>query len=277
MLTTLTIDNRSYKGLFGKIYSAVLWDSLKVQVHKEPIEIRHLRYISRRKKINWKKISKYTREGRRGILYSGKLPVPDDAGIKLFEPIELRQRLCGNMALSVLELMKEVPKKLRVGLYDPEGDFSDLPEHFLKFTDNVIVVTKNYKVYSQQADRLLFEQGAVLSVSPHTSLLSTCNLIVSPSMLETSFTPMTKAVVLTCHKPSVPLACRVYYKYSFCLDEQLEQLKPEGLDTETFAGGLYSLCGMYSLGSLIPLVCTGDVDTQTALSLRRYLVCSINT
>ncbi len=277
MLTVLTIDDRTYKGKLTKLFSAVSWNSLKVQVCQEPVKITHLEYINRRGKINWNKIGKYSREDRGGLLYSGKLPLPDNAGIKLFEPVELRQRLCSNMALSALEIMKDVPKKLRVGLYDPEGEFADLPEHFLKFTDNLIVVTKNYRVYSEQADRLLFEKGAVLSVSPHVSLLSTCGLIVSPSPLDISFTPMSSAVVLTCHKPSVSLACRVYYKYSFRLENSLEKLKPQDLDTEVFAGGLYSLCGMYALGSLIPLVCTGDTDTQTALSLRRYLACSFST
>lgn len=271
MLTTLTIDNRIYKGKLGRLLSVISRDSLKVQVHKDPIAIRHLRYINRRGNVNWKKIGKSAREGRRGLLYSGQIPVPDDVGIKLFEPIELRQRLCGNMALAVLDVMKEVPKNLRIGLYDPQGESADLPEHLLKYTDNLIVVTKNYSVYREQAERLLMETGAVLCVSPHPSLLSTCGFIISPSPIDMAFTPLTSAVVLTSRKPSVSVPCMVYYKYSFHLEKNLEELKPQGLDAETFAGGLYSLCGLYTLGSLIPLVCSSDSDTQTTLSLRRYL------
>ncbi len=271
MLTVLTIDNRIYRGKGGKLLGAVSHNSLKVQVRKDPVAIRHLRYINRRGKINWNKIAKAAGQGRARLIYSGEFPVPEDTGIKVFEPFELRQRLCGNMALAVLDVMRDVPKKLRIGLYDPQGEYADLPEHFLKYTDNLIVVTKNYNVYREQADRLLTETGAVLCVSPHISLLSTCGFIISPSVIDTVFTPQTSALVLSSVKPSVPLSCRVYYKYSFHLEKSLMELKPQGLDTEIFAGGLYSFCGFYALGSLVPLVCSSDRDTQTTLSLRRYL------
>ncbi len=271
MLTVLTIDNRTYKGKWGRFLSAISINSLKVQVHKDPVAIKHLRYINRRGKINWNKISKAAGEGRARLIYSGEFPVPDDTGIKVFEPLELRQRLCGNMALAVLDVMRNVPKKLRIGLYDPDGEYTDLPEHLLKYTDNLIVVTKNYSVYREQADRLLTETGAVLCVSPHVSLLSTCGFIISPSVIDSAFTPQTSAVVLSSMKPTVSLSCRVYYKYSFSLEHKLRELKPEGVDTEVFAGGLYSLCGFYGLGSAVPLVCSSVSDTQTTLSLRRYL------
>lgn len=271
MLTTLTIDNKIYRGRWGKFLSAVSCNTLKVHTNRDNVEIRHLEYINRRGKVNWKRISRKAQQGRGQLLYSGSLSVPEGFGIKVFEPLELRQRLCGNMALAVLEMMSSVPKSLRIGLYDPEGEYTDLPEHLLKYTDNLIVVTKNYSVYREQAERLLTETGAVLCVSPHASLLSSCGLIVSPSVIDIAFTPQTSAVILSGVKPSVSLACRVYYKYSFSLDNRLSAMKPQGLDTEVFAGGLYSLCRFYGLGSVVPLVCSGECDTQTTLSLRRYL------
>ncbi len=277
MLTILTIDDKFNKSRGEGVFREVLPNSLKVREYGEKFEIRHINYINRNGRVNWKKISKKAGKGRKSLLYSGSTPVPFESDIHLFEPVSLRQRLCTNMALSVLSLMKEVPKALRIGLYDPEGEFYDLPEHLLKFTDNLVVVTENYEVYRQQAQRLLDETGAVLCVSPHTALLSTCGFIVSPSLLKKSFTPKAQAVLLTCHKPLVSLACRVYYMYSFRLSSEFESLKPEGLSAEIFAGALYSLCSEYTLGSLIPLVCTGENDTQTALSLRRYLAESFGT
>ncbi|MBQ8000429.1 MAG: hypothetical protein IJ298_04340 [Ruminococcus sp.] len=272
MLTVLTIDDRTYGGDLLSALARTLPDRLRVHNLSTPVPVRHLEYIHRRGSINWRRISKAAGDYTGQLLYSGSIPVPQDAGITLFEPLELRQRLCGNMALSVLEMMQEVPKSLRIGLYDPKGEYSDLPEHLLKFTDNLIVVTKNYSVYREQAERLLSEYGAVLCVSPHTALLSTCGFIVSPCCVDKGFTPLSQAVVISGAKPALPLACRVYYRYSFQLEPAFERLKPEGTDTEVFAAGLYSLCGVYSLGSVVPLVCSGDTDTQTTLSLRRYLI-----
>ncbi|MBQ2944541.1 MAG: hypothetical protein IJD93_07635 [Ruminococcus sp.] len=277
MLTILTIEDKLREGAGERLYSVLAPNSLNAHSIGEKLQIRHIKYINRNGRINWKKISSKAGKGKAQLLYSGSHPVPEESDIRLFEPLALRQRLCSNMALSVLEMLKEKSNTFRTGLYDPEGEFSDLPEHLLKFTDNLIVVTKNYKVYRQQAQRLLDERGAVLCVSPQTQLLSTCGLIVSPCVLDTGFTPMAKAVVLTCHKPRVPLACRVYYKYSFRLEPELEKLKPEALCAEIFAGALYSLCGFYPLGSVIPFVCTSDTDTQTTLSLRRYLCDCVTT
>lgn len=271
MLTILTIEDKLYKGPGEKLYSFFVPNSLRCHTIDERARIRHIEYINRNGRINWKKISKKAGQGRKNLLYSSSAPVPCDSDITLFEPLPLRQRLCTNMALSVLELMQQVPKGLRTGLYDPYGEFCELTEHLLRFTDNLIVITNNSKVYREQAQRLLCETGAVLCVYSKAEMLSTCGLIISPCVLDASFTPLSRAVILTCHKPLNSLSCRVYYKYSFCLSPELERLRPEGLCTEVFAGALYSLCGAYALGSVVPLVCTSDTDTQTTLSLRRYL------
>lgn len=271
MLTVLTIDDKTHKGKWGRLLSPVLSDSVRVQSVKTPFGIRHINYTNRRGKVNWKRIKRKLGNTGEKVLYSGNTPIPQSAGIELFKPLELRKRLCTNMALGVLEVMKSVPKKLRIGLYDPEGECADFTEHILKFTDNLIVVSRNYRVYREQAQFLLSETGAVLCVSPHISLLSTCGMIISPTLISTPFTPATSAVVLSISKPSVPLPCRVYYRYSFPLEKELQDIKPQGIDTETFAGGLYSICGVYSVGSVVPLVCMGEGDTHTTLSLRRYL------
>lgn len=276
MLTILTIEDKQSKGR-GEKLSSLLPNSLKVHDTNGKIPIRYIEYINRNGRINWRRISKKAGSERHRLLYSGAFALPDDGEICLFEPFALRQRLCSNMALSVLEMMKEGTKGLRTGLYDPEGEFCDLPEHLLKFTDNLVVVTKNHKVYRQQAQRLLDERGAVLCVTSQVSALSNCGLIISPCVLDVNFTPLSKAVILTCHKPKVSLACRVYYSYSFHLGKEFESLKPEALSSEVFAGALYSLCGFYALGSLVPLVCTSPTDTQTTLSLRRYLCSCFST
>lgn len=276
MLTILTIEDRFNANRESFLHKFAL-NSLIVRQYSDAFEIRHINYINRNGRINWHKISKTAIRGERFVLYSGDTELPADLGVKKFEPSALRQRLCTNMALSVLSLMKEVPQSLRIGLYDPYGEYADLTEHLLKFTDNLVVVTKNSKVYLQQSQRLLEDMGAVLCVSSRVNMLSACGLIISPVMLEEGFTLSSKTVILSCHKPKVSLGCRVYYMYSFRLPLELDRLKPELLSSEVFAGALYSLCGEYTLGSLIPLVCTCETDSQTALSLRRYLCETFST
>lgn len=272
MLTVLNIERRVSKGRFGRFLQRISFNSLKtVYTEEQGISVKHLRYISRNGKVDWRCISRKAQQGRVNLICSSKEEIPPESGIVPFVPAALRQRLCTNMALEVLELMKEFPRKLKIGLYDPRGDFCDLCEYMLKYTSDFVVVTKNAGVYTEQAQRLLNETGAVLCVNRNVSALSNCGFIISPDRIEESFTPMTKAVLLTSREPCVPLCCRVYFRYSFRLPKEFEGLRPDNTDTELFGGALYSLCGVYALGSVVPFVCISNTDTQTTLSLRKYL------
>ncbi len=278
MLTVLSVEKREPKGRFSAILKRLPLNSLKVtQKTQQGITVNNLEYISRNGRIDWSRICRAAKEGRVNLVYSGGEEIPQDCGIVPFVPASLRQRLCGNMVLEVLELMKEMPPKLRIGLYDPWGDFCDLAEHILRFTSDFVVVTKNVGLYTEQAGRLLSETGAVLCVSRNMCTLSDCGLIVSPDRIDEKFTPMTKAVLLTSREPCVPLSCRVYCRYSFRLPVEFEELRPEKTDAEFFGGALYSLCSVYSLGSLVPFVCMSAADTQTTLSLRKYFVDCFST
>lgn len=271
MLTVLSVDKRELTGRLKKILRKLPINSMRVtRDTQQGITLNHIEYISRNGRVDWRKICRAAKEGRVNLVYSGREEVPPDCGIVPFVPAMLRQRLCGNMVLEILELMKEMPRKFKIGLYDPWGDFCDLAEHILRFTSNFVVVAKNVGLYTEQAGRLLCETGAVLCVSRNICSLSDCGLIVSPDRIDEKFTPMTKAVLLTSREPCVPLACRVYCRYSLRLPQEFDALRPESVDAELFGGALYSLCSVYSLGSVVPFVCVGCGDTQTTLSLRKY-------
>lgn len=268
MLTVLSVQNK----ICGfDILRRFVFNGLKTQVKSVgDTRIRFLEYICRNGRVNFVRISKKAKEGREALVYSGREPVPADSGVSVFEPLELRRRLCANMALEVLDIMKDVPDNLRIGLYDPRGEYSDICLCILKYTSNFTVVSRNKALYTEQAKVLLEEKGIVLRACSKVSALSGCGLIIAPEVLSEPFVPMTKAILLTVNKPAVSLPCRVYAKYSFSLPKELETLRPEGVSAEDFGGALYSLCGFYAIGSCVPFVCTGETDTQTTVSLRKY-------
>ena len=146
-----------------------------------------------------------------------------------------------------------------------------MAQSILQFTDNLIVVTENFPLYRDVAEGIMDESGAVLCVSSDVKSLCSCGLIISPDAVDFSFTPATGTVLLSGERPMVSVSCFVFYRYCFSLPGELAECKPRGISTELFAAGLYSLCGIYELGSLVPLVCSGDSLSHTTLSLRRYL------
>lgn len=269
MLTVLSVQKKIWGVDFLRRFAP---NSLKLQVKRVGnAEVCFLEYICRNGRINTGRISKKAKEGRNNLVYSGKDDITADGTISIFDPFELRKRLCSNMALEVLEIMEEIPPDLSIGLYDPRGEYSDLCLHILRHTSNFTVVSRNKSLYTEQAKVLLEEQGIVLRVCSKVSALSRCGLIIAPETIREPFVPMSKTVVLTSSKPSVSLPCRVYSKYSFSLPKELEALRPEGVSAEDFGGALYSLCGFYAIGSCVPFVCLGETDTQTTVSLRKYL------
>ena len=270
MLTVLTIEDRVKDTKWGRVRSHLSIDTIKSQTAEGKVPVHHIKYINRTGRVNWKRIEKVTGHST-PVLYSGDSVPSENTCIKFFEGREHSKRLCGNMALAVLGMMDSVPKNLRIGLWDPRGEYWDLSEAFLRFTDNLIVVTKNLRFYREVAEQIMDESGAVLCVSSDVKSLCSCGLIISPDAVDFSFTPATGTVLLSGERPLVSVSCFAFYRYCFSLKGELAECKPRGISTELFAAGLYSLCGIYELGSLVPLVCSGDSRSHTTLSLRRYL------
>lgn len=267
MFTVLSIDKRVYSGIFKRIIRKLPLNSLRVhRVEGEGYSFWRVEYLSRNGKVNLKKISKIIKRVGKPVVYSGDEHVPFDT----FVPTELRGRLCSNMALEVLCVMEQVPRNIKIGVYDPQGDFTDLPEHLLKYSDNLVVVTKNHRAYREEASRLMSETGAVLRISRNVYSLEKCSLVIAPDVIKEKFMPDPGAIVLTCAEPRIPLCCRVYYRYSFRLPKEFDRLRGEKTDTEAFGGALYSLCRIYGIGSLVPFMCVNRYDSQTTLSLRKY-------
>lgn len=272
MINMLTVEDRtmSYRGarrLFGFPFN-----SLRVyKASLDNIEIRHLKYIKRRDKISWRRISRKLGDNKKSLVFSGIREGSENYGIEFLDLCEYRARLCSNMSIAVLEAMSEVPKSLKVGLYDPYADNTDLCEHLLKYTPELVVVTKESRIYGAKATEIMWESGAPLMISRYVSSLSKCGLIVAPCLIRNSFAPSSSAVILTSGKPCVSLGGRVYYNYGFKLPAKLDSLRPEGIESEYFGAALYSVEKLHSLGNIVPLVCTSNGDTQTYISLGRYL------
>ena len=269
MFTVLTVEDRRKAAGIGKVLSSLSGNSLYLSRGEQGIS--YLRLVRRCEKINWRRIGRAANKIGGKVVYTGGASVGEDAGFVPFEPYDLRQRLCSNMAIELLSIMEDVPRRLRVGIYDPAGDFTDLPGFLLRYTDNLCVVTKNCGIYSTLAQTIIDETGAVLRVSRSVSALSDCGLIISPVVIRERFTPLSSAVVLTSCKPKIYLPCSVYYRYSLRLPKEAARLCPEDVDSEVFGGALYSLCGIYSLGSIVPFVCMNGENSQTTLSLRKFL------
>lgn len=267
MLTFLTVEKAEAKRLLP------IKKKISVELKSaEGLDVKHIRYIQRRGKIRWDKIRKLSGTEAERLLTKEELDIPEISGLRRFYCDELKARLCLNMAIEVLKSLKAFSEKIKVAVFDTEGRIADSVGAMLRFTDSLTVVTRMTGLYTAEAERLMNESGAVLSVSRRMKSLADAKLIVAPQKLETQLPLDKQAVILTVSHPAVPQRCGVYYKYYFNLSEELIKLIPEGFDAEYLASALYTLYGRYDLGSIVPQATKGEGTAHTLVSLSKYLM-----
>lgn len=273
MLTFLTIDENRTKG-FLPLRDKVLTELKSA----EGIDVKHIKYIHRRGRIRWDKIKKYAGDESERLLTPESLVLPKECGLRRFECHELKARFCINTAIGVLKLLKDFKGSIKVAVFDPDGTVADSAEILLKYTQSLMVVTRMTGIYGAEAERILSESGAVLSVSKRLKSLSSAQLIVAPHRLMVQLPVEKNAVILTSAIPGVSQRCGVYYRYFFSLSEELLKLLPQGFDAEYLASALYTLKGRFDLGSIMPQAIKGEGLVHTLVSLSKYLMnISLNT
>lgn len=260
-------------GLFErKPFCRLPCNRLRVKkVNVGDVSVKTVAYETRNGRVGMSRLKRACKGDFGNLIYVGDRPI-DSKSLGVFYPFEYYGRLCGNLGITCLQIMGKNGYPLRVGLYDPKGDFADYTELIATHSREAVVVTENTHVYRDESRRLLWEMGTPLSVCKKADSLKDCDLIIAPAPLKSPVALRRDSVLLTVSKPIFDTGAKVYYKYAVKLPEPYSELSEFTEDTALVAGGLYSLCRIHSLGSVVPLLCSGDSDTQTYLSLCKSLL-----
>ncbi len=267
MLTSLSVKfPEKGKGL-KKLINNLRKDKVSVEVKRaRGVSIRQITYTSYSGKIRLDKADSVIGAQRSRLLCSEKLRFPENSGYGRFYSTDFSARLCTNMALSILREY-ENPEKLKIGVYDLDGDSHDFLFHILGLCSDVTVVTENSESYRYELDRTMDELGASAVITKCAQDLSECNLIVAPTPIEETIPLKDSAIVLTVERPKIQINGFVYYKYYLKMPNGFDLLKPQECDEEYFCSALYTLASQYELGSIIPTLCRNNQTTQTVKSL----------
>lgn len=265
MITFLTVNKagRSFLPFGNKI-------SVNVKT-SGGLSVKHIECLYRGRKIPWSKIERLGESEAQRLLVKEDMEIPQGVALRRFYSDELKSRLCLNMATEVLKIMSDSAHKLRVAVFDPDGRIADGVGAMLRFTDKLTVVTRMIDIYSAEAQRLMDECGAVLSVSRRMKALTEAQLIVAPLKLSSQLPSPKEGLIFTTAQPSVNQRSAVYFKYYFDLGGELMGMLPQGFDAEYFASALYTLCGRFELGSIVPQAAKGVGADHTLLSMSKYL------
>ncbi len=242
-------------------------DKVEVEIKQaRGVKLKQITYTSYSGKIKLDKTDSIIGAQRNKLLCSDKLSFPAESGYRRFYSTDFTKRLCTNMSLSVLQEFK-YPEKIRVGIYDPDGDSHDILLHILKICSDVTVVTNNGDSYRCELERAMDELGATAVITKNIDDLSDCEFIIAPCVIDEKLPIRNYTIVMTLENPKVPISGFIYYKYYLKMPNGFDSLKPKELEEDYFCSALYTLAFQYELGSIVPTLCRNSSTSQTVKSL----------
>lgn len=198
-----------------------------------------------RGKIPWEEIEKAAgRFCKRAVLQS-KVVIPENVGIKKFEPKVFDKILLFNSAVSVLEKLSLDPLKMSVTVFDENGYLTAKIEKLVMLCSQIRVVTSCIQSYEDVA-RMLFEKygiSLIISQSAGNSILTSTAVISDKS----ADVPLIYHGLLFTNQRRKMLNATVLCGKEFSLPKEIENLVPNGVDRLTFASALYELCAAKQL------------------------------
>lgn len=270
MLTSLYIKEPQYNSKFKKFLRMLMIDSMSVEIKRlDDIKVKCVEYTNRSGSINWRKIDKEIGAQRNRLLCSKDIELPKKCGYRRFCSNEYKERLCTNLAISLLSSLNKL--NLSVGLIDIDARYTTLPKYLLKYTDSVVVVSEQTGIYKEINEDLLCEIGAPLRLSKSLNSLYDCDLIIAPKPIGESISISKQSLILTTKKTKVNTDATIIYDYRIEIDEKYSKIMPNGIEKTYFASALYSLLKIYTLGSAVPSLCISKNKIHTLPSLKALL------
>ena len=269
MLTSLYVETIKKESLLDRFICKLRRDKIRTYIKQASgISIRCVEYVSYSGKVNFIRLDRIIGAQRNRLLCDKSIELPKDMGYKRFDDSAYKERLCTNLALTLLKSAEN--SHISVGIIDMDAQFTTLPQDVLSYTDNVVVVTACDDIYKEVSQQLIEETGAIIRLSKSFESLNKCELVIAPSGVQ-RYVASADTVLLTTRKSSDYVNVEAVSDYTVKLPKMLLELCPKGIDATYFAGALYLCQGVFELGSLIPRLCISKYTVHTVASLKILL------
>ena len=263
MLTALNIEDYTKKGA-GRVFNILRHNRIRVEHHYcDRAAVKSVTYEQRRGRVKWAAVDRFVKGERRRVLCPEELELPDS--YRRYASDELNRRLCENAGLWLLRQIGD--RRPSVAVIDDAGEYTELCSYLVDSTDRVRVVTKNPRLYLDEADRILSEKGAAIRISAGADSLFDADLIIAPEAIDREIGCAGDAVILSSAPPKKPQNAPVIDRYTFDLPQKYRSVCPAYLDGMYFASAMYTLAGAHELGSSIFTRCGNDTILHTRASL----------
>lgn len=258
MITVLKITNDKNSGISGKIRSVFKPYQLKTELRKcDNIEINYINYILRRGNVKYDKLYNCCIGKRKTILCDKEISL-EGSRLKRFSGIIFKKIMLDNFVCDILKQADIDPAKIKISYYDPNAENPALAERLLAYCNNLTVVSDMPRFYENESERIAKDTGALFTVSNDISALCPCDILIAPTIIKKALPTVSSNIIFTIYPPSAPVCGNIITDYYCEFPQKYKTLIDNTLDEMYFLAGLYSLCGIESLSSLVPHSCGGS-------------------
>lgn len=278
MLMTLTVHEEKPRSLRQRLRARFCPVEIKATKHKQfRVSVQQVDVTLRRGRLYGKQLYPYTIGCCKTVLCDETTDL-NGTTLRRFQDTDFACRMMRNYLEKTLKRLSDQVTGLRIGYYDPMAEHPDIAESLLAHTPMLRVVSDMPRFYESEAERLLCEHGAALTVSQSTEILSDCHLVVCSTAPVVALPLPDSTLVAAPSKPLVSFRNITVHDYCVEMPFKYARLKPDGMEDLYFLSALYTLGGCRELAELVPFAAKDGCALYTTERLkgRLEIICKEN-
>lgn len=225
---------------------------------KDKVNLLNIKIKTRNGKINWKKINKLFKNEKVDVLCSENIEIKESLNLKKFYSSKFRKRLCINSALEVLKLADANANNIKILFIDKYGEYSKDVHKFIKYSNQVGVLTENKKIYEKEEHYIMKQYGASLFIAGNMRLASNYNIIICPEMPQKIFSVGKESYIFTGEKSEFLSGEKIFFDYEVKIPNIYNKFKPQKISDMDFLEAIFYEYEFEDLTNIVPKKCMSD-------------------
>ena len=225
---------------------------------KDKVNLLNIKIKNRSGKVNWKKVNKLFKNGPVDVLCSKDIEIPENLNFKKFQSTKYRKRLCINAALETLKLSNINANDVKILLIDKDGQYAKEVHKFIKYSNQVGVLTDNRELYEKEESNIMSQYGASLFITENVNFISKYNFIVCPEILEDLIPLKKESIFFTSGESEFLNGKNVFFDYEVKVPKIYYKFKPEEISCLDFLEAIFYEYEFKDLKSAVPMKCKSN-------------------
>ncbi|MDK2802408.1 MAG: hypothetical protein KFW09_03425 [Oscillospiraceae bacterium] len=208
--------------------------------------------IENYKYVDWREIEFFLGRTLGKVIFEDDFIITEEVGIDQFNTSDYDNKLTQNGIGYILKKLYTNKFNSIITLIDFRGRFIDYANIIAKYSHKFKVITNRIDFYSEFSEKIAYNYGNSVIVTPIVNNLDENNLVICPDCNSYTFLENLNIPIISSGKANQSL---VYSNFQNDEIKYIEDYIPKGIDIHRFKSALYSCCNIKSIGDCIPKYC----------------------